>query len=178
MKKALLAALFLVIGIAANAQTYIDDLDEENLLGAWNVTSMTGTFSSFSSEDRNKTVKSIAFEDGSMTTISFTDGSYTIYKGFWVSVGRSDRYYIHMLPWNSGNWLVNFRVLQFHNNVLTLVSYDRMGTLYLTKQETNGISSAKADAPLNGKTYTLNGMEASDGASGIVIQNGKKTIRK
>ena len=178
MKKILFTIAFLAVGMVASAQNFIDDLDNESLLGTWEATSMTGTFHSFNNEDRSKTVSSIKFSDGNYTMITFTDGSQTLFKGYWVTCGRTDRYYLHMAPWNSGNSFVNFRVLQFHEGVLTIVSYDRMGTMYLKKQETNSVQAARADASADGRTYTLNGTEAAGQTRGIVIQDGKKTVRK
>lgn len=52
------------------------------------------------------------------------------------------------------------------------------GTLYLKKQTASSVSSVKADAKASGKSYTLDGMTATDTTKGIIIQNGKKKIRK
>ena len=52
------------------------------------------------------------------------------------------------------------------------------GTLYLKRQSASSVSSVKADAKASGKAYTLDGMTATDTTKGIIIQNGKKKIRK
>lgn len=113
MKNIILAFALLTVRMTISAQNYIDDLDNESLVGTWEVTSMSGTFRNFQYEDKEKTVSTIKFEDGQYTMMTFTDGSQTMFRGYWVSCGRTDRYYLHMYAWNSSS-IVNFRVLQFH----------------------------------------------------------------
>lgn len=73
---------------------------------------------------------------------------------------------------------LNFEVYQFGNNTMTLRTYDKSVTIKLEKQSASSVSSVKADAKTTGKSYTLDGMTATDTTKGIIIQNGKKKIRK
>lgn len=175
MKNIILAFALLTVRMTISAQNYIDDLDNESLVGTWEVTSMSGTFRNFQYEDKEKTVSTIKFEDGQYTMMTFTDGSQTMFRGYWVSCVRTDRYYLHMYPWNSSS-IVNFRVLQFHEGVLTLVSYDRMGTMYLKKQETNDVASVRAEAKTDTTTYNMAGVPVPKSTKGIIIQDGKKLL--
>jgi hypothetical protein len=177
MKKLFLAIAFLTLGMSANAQGIISDLDEEILIGTWGVTDMIGQFSSFNHEDRDKTVTAITFADGNYTTMTYADGSTTMFKGFWVSRGQTEKYYLHLAPWNGGNFFVNFRILQFSNGIMQIASYDYTGTMTLVKEGSSGIRATRSDAT-GGKAYRLNGTPATESDKGIVIQNGKKTVRK
>ena len=97
--------------------------------------------------------------------------------GYFVT-HSSNRVILHIIPETQGHVWLNFVVTEYDNGKLTLETLSGDGTLYLKKQETNGVQAARVDAPADGRTYTLNGTEAAGQTRGIVIQDGKKTVRK
>ena len=160
------------------AQNYVIDLDDTALLGTWAV---SGSFGTFPYESKGE-IKSIRFSDGNYTTVTFLDGTQTvdwIFKGYWVTTAKTNNCFLHLLPWNSGESLVNFRIAEFDNGTMTLKTYDGAGTIILAKDASAGVSAARIDAPFGGKAYTLGGVELQtpDTATGIVIQGGKKVVR-
>lgn len=162
--------------LTANAQHYVIDLDELALLGTWNVTGSWGDFK-FS----KGAMKTVQFSDGNYTKITFEDGTQTvdwIFKGFWVTMSKTDKCFLHLFPWNSGESIVNFKIQDFDNNEMTLTTYDGKGTIILSKDTSAGVSAARIDAPA-GKAYSLNGTElpTPDAAKGVVIQGGKKIVK-
>lgn len=178
MKRCLLFMMAL-FSLTANAQNFIIDLDNEELQGTWVVTSVTGVFNNIGYEYAGKTPAVIKLKDGNYTYIEFTDGSQCIYKGYWLSSGNTGKYYLHLSPYNGGNTILNFRILQFQNGVLTLVTYDRMGTMYLHKDDSSNVSAARVDSSEDGKCYNLAGVELKtpNATKGIVILDGKKVLR-
>lgn len=175
MKKLLFTIALLTLGMNASAQ--VENLDEEALIGNWTVTDMIGQFGSFNNEDRNKTATSVTFTDGNYTTMAFSDHTSTMFKGFWISRGQTDKYYLHLAPWNSGNCFINFRILQFNNGIMQIANYDYTGTMTLTKDGSAGIRSVRSDAT-DGKAYRLDGTPATNSTKGLIIKDGTKTIRK
>ena len=73
---------------------------------------------------------------------------------------------------------VNFEIYQFGNNTMTLRTYDKSVTIKMTKQTPSNVSAITVETTKDNKAYTINGMEATDTTKGIIIQNGKKTIRQ
>lgn len=173
--------LMCFVCITAKAQNYITNLDDTALLGTWNVVGQLGNFK-FDYEYDGKAAKSIQFSDGNYTTITFVDGINTTnctFKGYWISTAQTDKYFLHLAPWNSAQSIINFRIVSFDNGAMTLTTYDNNGTLYLEKDNAAAIRSTKTDNVIKGKTYTLNGTQlpSGDDAKGVIIQNGKKVIK-
>ena len=178
MKRIYLVFALALLTMTANAQNYVIDLDEIALLGTWNV---SGSFGSFRFNDKG-TIKTIEFADGNYTKFTYLDGTETVdvfFKGYWVTVAKTDKYFLHLLPWNGNESILNFRISEFDNGTMTLKTYDGAGTIILAKDTSAGVSAARMDAPANGKAYSINGVElpTPDAATGIVIQGGKKILK-
>lgn len=177
MKKTCLVFVLALACLTANAQNCVEWLDEIELLGTWNVTGSFGTF-----KYPNKgTMQSVQFSDGNYTKITFLDGMKTvdwIFKGYWITTAKTNNFLLHLLPWNSDESIVNFRIAEFADGVMTLSTYDGNGTIYLSKDTSAGVEAARMDAP-KGKTHTPNGVElpTPDAAKGVIIQEGKKILR-
>lgn len=180
MKKILIAFAFLALGLSAKAQ-YVSNLDEIELLGTWDVTDVNGEIMVSGVPE---TVASITFNDGKNSFMYFESNNATDIPVYTVGGTTTGRYTLHLIrryEYNSdytGLSSLNFEVYQFGNNLMTLRTYDKSVTIKLKKQTTNGISAATAAQKQSGKAYTLDGMTATDTTKGIIIQNGKKKIRK
>lgn len=180
MKKILFLFAFLVLGVTAKAQ-YVSNLDEIELLGTWNVTTTNGEIMVSGHPER---VASITFNDGQNSFMSFESNNSTIIPVYTVGGTATGRYTLHLIrryEYNSDYTSLsslNFEVYQFGSNTMTLRTYDKSVTIKLEKQSASSVSSVKADAKTTGKSYTLDGMTATDTTKGIIIQNGKKKIRK
>lgn len=176
MKRILFALALVLATLTANAQHYVIDLDEIALLGTWNV---TGSFGQF--KFNKGSIKAFQFADGNYTKITFEDGTQTtdwIFKGYWITTVKTNNCLLHLLPWNGGESIVNFKIQDFEGDAMTLTTYDGAGTIVLAKDTSAGVRATRTDAP-KGKAYGLNGVElpTPDAATGIVIQNGKKVAR-
>ncbi len=189
MKKILFTLALLTLGMSASAQ--VENLDEVELLGSWNVTDGDGIFTGRLPIYHNSYRKPVAFtfNDNKASAIRWEyagpDYDWQQIPGFWVS-HTSDRYILHFLlntdysTGGDGLSVLNFVVTQFSNGAMTLQTLSGDGTMQLSKEETASVRSLSPDTTANGKAYDLNGVEllTPDTAKGIVIQNGKKTVRK
>lgn len=190
MKQLLIALAFLALGMPAKAQ--VENLDEVELLGTWEYVSGDGIFTGRLPIYNNSYRKPVGFtfndNQASVIKWEYAGDSYDYqqYGGYWVS-HTSERYILHILSnqsYNSGETkqgdvtTINFVVSKFANGEMILQTLSGNGTLYLKKQSTSSVSSVKADAKASGKAYTLDGKNATDTTKGIIIQNGKKKIRK
>ena len=177
MKKILFLFAFLVLGVTAKAQ-YVSNLDEIELLGTWKVTAANGDIMGISD-----IVTSFTFNDGKDSFVEFSQNHVERVPIYIVGGTATGRYTLHLMrkvdyDGYLGISSVNFEVYQFGNNTMTLRTYDKSVTIKLEKQSASSVSSVKADAKASGKAYTLAGMTATDTTKGIIIQNGKKKIRK
>lgn len=178
MKKILIAFAFLALGLSAKAQ-YVSNLDEIELLGTWDVTDVNGEIMGISD-----IVTSMTFNDGKDSFVEFSQNHVERVPVYIVGGTATGRYTLHLIrryEYNSDYTSLsslNFEVYQFGNNTMTLRTYDKSVTIKLEKQSTSSVSSVKADAKASGKAYTLDGKNATDTTKGIIIQNGKKKIRK
>lgn len=168
----IITTILLLFAITANAQ--ISNLDEIELLGKWDVYGFGGTYSNIPFEYRyGNTPKYLEFKDGNYTLFKFPKNDW-IFKGYWLSHTETGKYILHLLPWDSGNSIVNFVVTKFDNDELYLQTYDGKGWVEFRKSKTDGIENVSVDSETNGKAYDLNGIEVGDNAKGIIIRNGKK----
>lgn len=177
MKQLLISLAFLALGMSAKAQ-YVTNLDEIELLGTWNVTDVNGEIMGISD-----VVTSMTFNDGKDSFVEFSQNHVERVPVYIVGGTATGRYTLHFLKTLGydgyhGLSSINFEVYQFGNNTMTLRTYDKSVTIKLEKQSASSVSSVKADAKASGKVYTLDGMNATDTTKGIIIQNGKKKIRK
>lgn len=177
MKKIFFLFAFLTIGMMAKAQ-YVANLDEIELLGTWNVTEVNGEIMGVSD-----VVTSMTFNDGKDSFVKFSQNHVErvpVYMIGGTATGRYTLHFLRTLDYDGylGLSSINFEVYQFGNNTMTLRTYDKSVTIKLEKQSASSVSLIKADAKASGKTYTLDGMNATDTTKGIIIQNGKKRIRK
>lgn len=83
------------------------------------------------------------------------------------------------LPTGTGLCTVSYTIQHYSYNTATS-SYDYVGAGHtVTVNYCNGVSHIDGvQASCNGKTYNLQGQEVGTGYHGLVILNGKKTIRK
>lgn len=181
---------FIALGMSAKAQ--IENLDEVELLGQWEFVSGDGIFTGRLPIYNNSYRKPVGF--------TFNDNTYSIvkweyveqsydyqqYGGYWVS-HTSDKYILHLLSnesYSSGEkrqgdvTMLNFVVSKFSNGEMVLQTLSGDGSMLLKKQTPSNVSAITAETTKDSKAYTLNGMKASDTTKGIIIQNGKKTIRQ
>lgn len=185
MKHTLLYIMLLTVSLTANAQ--IENLDEIELLGTWNVIDKAGIFNTaqfpvYNSERKRPAAFVFADNSDSAVAWEFASGiEYQYYPGYWLT-HTSDRYILHMatrLGYNgyTSLSLLNFIVTRFSDNTMTLQTYSGDGTLYLTKDTSAGVRSVSMDAGENSKAYLLNGSVAPENSKGVVITDGKKVIR-
>ena len=180
MKKLLFLFAFLALGMSAKAQ-YVANLDEIELLGKWDVTDVDGEIMV---SGHPETVTSITFRDGKNSFMSFESNHPCLIPVYTVGGTATGRYTLHLISTSEydtdykGLSSLNFEVYQFVNNSMTLRTYDKSVTIKLEKRSASSVSSVKTDAKASGKVYTIDGMNATDTTKGIIIQNGKKKIRK
>lgn len=186
MKHLIILAL-LAFGINASAQ--IENLDEVEIMGEWNVVNYDGCFYGKLPIYNNeyKRPMSFVFKDNATTLIGweFADGGIQYYKygGYWIT-HVSDKYILHILAnidydRYTGPSLLNFVVTKFDDNTMTLQTLSKDGNLYLNKNTSSGINGVYADDKTeNNKIYSINGIEESEPVKGVYIQNGKKYIKK
>lgn len=174
MKK-VLTTLLLMLAMSANAQ--INNLDEIEIQGKWDVYGFGGSFSNFPFEYRlGNTPKYLELKDGNYTRFYFPNNDW-MFKGYWLSCSQTGKYILHLLPWNSES-VVNFVVTMFDNGLLHLSTYDEKGWIELRKSDTDGIENVSVDtSKADIKRYNLNGIEVGENAKGIVISKGKKQLK-
>ncbi len=189
MKKYLITLALLTLGMGASAQ-WISGLDEIEMQGHWTVTSVNGGFPEFASEYHPQYPTAIDFNNRNYTYVWFTDyngrEAYEMYAGYFVGGTATGRYTLHLLSrkeYNSdytGLSLANFWIKHFDGQNMTISDYDGDSYIKLQKVDAANVRSIPADTTANAKAYNLSGAElpTPDAAKGIVIQNGKKTVRK
>ena len=187
MKKIWLVFALALLCLTANAQ--VENLDEVELLGTWNVTDAAGIFNNaqypvYNNERKRPTAITFADNANSYIAWQFASGiENQYYPGYWIT-HTSNRYILHMatrLGYDgyTSLSLLNFVVTRFGDGMMSLQTLTGDGTLHLTKDTSAGVSAARMDAPANSKAYDLNGVElpTPDAAEGIVIQGGKKILK-
>ena len=98
MKK-VLTTLLLMLAMSANAQ--INNLDEIEIQGKWDVYGFGGSFSNFPFEYRlGNTPKYLELKDGNYTRFYFPNNDW-VFKGYWLSCSQTGKYILYLLPWNS-----------------------------------------------------------------------------
>lgn len=178
MKQVLLALALTLANLTAYAQYYVTSLDDIAIMGTWEMDNAVGNFNpDFDSEYWD--IKPVKFElnNSGYSSIHFADGKQWFFKGYWITKAQTDKYFLHLLPWNGGQSIVHFRITQFDNGKMILDTYSGNGRVELSKA-TSGVQATRMDAP-DSKAYGLNGVElpTPDNATGVVIQNGRKVIR-
>ena len=168
---------FIALGMSAKAQ-YVSNLDEIELLGTWKVTAANGDIMGVSD-----IVTSFTFNDGKDSFVEFSQNHVERVPVYIVGGTATGLYTLHLIRKTdydgySGISSVNFEIYQFGNNTMTLRTYDKSVTIKMTKQTPSSVSAITAENAKESKAYTINGMEANDTTKGIIIQNGKKTIRQ
>ena len=185
MKHTILYIILLTASLTANAQ--IENLDEIELLGTWNVVDKAGVFNTIQFpiyNNERKRPTAFVFADNSDSAIAWEFASgidYQYYPGYWLT-HTSDKYILHMVTrlgydGYTSLSLLNFVVTRFSDNNMTLQTYSGDGTLYLTKDTSAGVRSVITDSLDNSKAYLLNGSVAPENSKGVIITGGKKTIK-
>ena len=177
MKKLLMIIAFIALGMSAKAQ-YVSNLDEIELLGTWKVTAANGDIMGISD-----IVTSFTFNDGKDSFVEFAQNHVERVPVYIIGGTATGRYTLHLIRKTDydgymGISSVNFEIYQFGNNTMTLRTYDKSVTIKMTKQTPSNVSAITVETTKDNKAYTINGMEATDTTKGIIIQNGKKTIRQ
>lgn len=190
MKKILSFLLLLTLGISASAQ--IENLDEVELLGNWNVVSGDGIFTGRLPiyNGAYKRPSAFNFKDNTESVIKWEyvgpDYDYEYYADFWIT-HTSERYILHILSYQSYSGSIGlheisalkFVVTRFENGEMTLQTLSGDGTMYLTKDTPAGVSAIRSNNANNGNVHTLGGVELPQAmVKGVIIQNGKKYICK
>ena len=175
----------LAFGINASAQ--IENLDEIEIMGEWNVVNSDGCFYGKLPIYNNEYKRPISFtfNDNDDTIIGWeyaVGTSYLRYAGYWIT-HNSDRYILHILAnvdydGHTGPSLLNFVITRFGNDEMTLQTLSGDGNLYLNKNTSANIQNVYNAKSENNKIYSINGIELSEPVKGINIQNGKKFIKK
>ena len=177
MKKILFTLALLMLGMSASAQ--VENLDEVELLGSWNVTNGSGIFTGRLPIYHNSYRKPVAFtfNDNKASAIRWEyagpDYDWQQIPGFWVS-HTSDRYILHFLlntdysTGGDGLSTLNFVVTQFSNGTMTLQTLSGDGTMTLAKEETASVRSVATDAAVNTRAYRIDGTPAAEDAKGLV----------
>lgn len=178
MKKILFTIALLTLGMGANAQ--VENLDEIALLGKWNVLSRSGEFNPWGVSFGNNKPNFLSFDDGNFTMARFSSEAIIYFKGYWVTKSGTENYFLHMMPWDADQPIAHFRVRKFYRGELELETYDGKNWYNLFNEHGAAVRSVPADTTANAKAYNLGGVElpTPDAAKGIVIQGGKKTVRR
>ena len=187
MKRSILFIVFaLIIG---KAWAQVENLDEVEIMGEWNVVDGDGIFTGRLPIYHNtyKKPMSFTFKDNDYTIVGweYADGnpSYSKYAGYWIT-HNSERYILHILcddDYDIGSpnmSLLNFIITQYSGSTMTLQTLSGDSNLYLNKNTASNIETVKTQVPENNKIYTINGVEVSEPVKGINIKNGKKFIKK
>lgn len=186
MRKYIVAIALLALGVGAKAQ--VENFDEVELLGSWNVTSSDGIFDGRLPIYHNTYRKPVAFtfNDNTYSTIKWEyagpDYDWEQSPGYWVT-HSSDKYILHILlkrdysTGGDGISTLNFIVTAFDGGTMTLQTLAKDGAMQLSKEGSAGIRSTRSDAT-GGKAYRIDGTPAAESDKGIIIQDGKKSVQK
>lgn len=176
MKRILSITTLVLVCLVTSAQKYVGWCDEIEMLGDWQVESFAGDFVGFPPEYKEKTPTAFHFSDGNYTTINY-DGETWIFKGYWITTAKTNECYLHLLPWNGGQSIVNFKIQHFDNGFMVLRTYDGAGRIELKQTTSAGVRAVMPDSVPGGNTYGLNGVRLSKSAKGVAIRGGKKILR-
>lgn len=178
MNKILLVLCLVCLPGFASAQKTVGWCDEIEMLGTWEVTCYAGDFKSLPYDYRELTPVSVTFSDGNYTTFNY-DGQTLIFKGYWITTAKTDNCFLHLMPWNGNESIVNFRIQHFDNGFMVLRSYDGAGRIELKQvADPSAVRSTRA-SPSKGNAYGLDGVliPSPENARGVVIEAGKKILR-
>lgn len=189
MKK-LFFLLALGLCINAKAQYFIIDFTEENLLGTWDVTQVSGDFSSIGFTHDSNTLRSFVFNDGTYCWITYYNDYYGSESNYdFVSFFVTNKQMLHLInnrKYTGGTGLSLFKLKIIHydgqgNMVLRTLT----GSGYVTLQKRTSDSSVRSMSAIDGNAtyYTLKGEKTEEPSIGINIikepdGNTKKVIIK
>lgn len=170
MKKVFIIMMMALMSLGAQAQTFYGKVDETDLLGSWEVTSISGSY------PYTSYYVPLGFKfgyDGSCQKVISPNESLT-FRAFFISNG--DKLHIIDCYWNM--ICEAYIVKEFDTETMVLNSLDKICTIELKKTSTS-IYSARMNSEKNkdGDKYTIQGLKTED-PEGIYIQNGKKFIAK
>lgn len=190
MKKLVLLLFAMVCAINVNAQTY----DETELLGKWDVTSMTGqvnnfviSFESLYLGDTLLTGDEFgwALVPGYLTNVKiYEDGeSYNPQNTFTYEVYPFDDFFIsnnnklHICNPESSNQ-IRLVIKEWANDVMKLESYDGKTKIELRKDK-SAVKSVNAETPRDEAIYNIQGHKVKHIEKGnIYINNNRKFIAR
>lgn len=170
MKKVFMVMVMALMSLGAQAQTFYGKVDETDLLGSWEVTSIAGTY------PYTQNYVPIGFKfgyDGSCQKVISKNESLT-FRAFFISNG--DKLHIIDCYWNM--ICEAYIVKEFDEETMVLSSLDKICTISLKKTSTS-VYSARMNSTQNndGTKYNVQGVKVED-PEGIYIQNGQKFIAK
>ena len=171
MKKVFFILIAALMSLGAQAQSvgYMGTIDETDLIGTWDVSSVSGTYP----YNRTKTPTQFKFSsDGSFTEIrDYTSAEQ--FRAFFITNGNK----LHI---NSGynNFNAKAFIIEdyYTNSYMTLKSLDRTFTMHLNKT-TSSVNAARYEVVGDSAMHNLQGIKI-DSPEGIYIQNGKKFVAK
>lgn len=191
MKKLLLLLFALVSVVCTQAQTY----DETELLGKWDVTSITGqvnnTVISFESLYLGDTLVTQGEDDrwlaaGYFTKFKCIDGdsevynpqeSYTINMEPVYDFFISNNNKLHFVTLDNANQ-IRLVIKEWANDVMKLESYDGKTKIEL-KKDKSSVKSVMADTSEKNAVYNIRGLKVTQPEKGnIYIQNNHKFIAR
>lgn len=193
MRNFLLFALVLFLG---TSYAWADDIEEDDLVGTWEVESAEGTFD-YTSWMLNglspACLASITFyteaehkeEPESLGIVRYkTPEEYTYQLGiqdyFLTYRGSTGGYNLH-LQLSGGHTVVRYIVTYSESDMLELTTFDKKGKLVLVRQSTTSAPSVVVEKPSEPAIYyNLNGQRLpTEPNGGVYIVDGKKyTVRK
>ena len=175
MKK-LLFLLILGLCVNAKAQYYIVDFTEEDLLGTWDVTQVSGDFSSIGFTHDSNTFRSFVFNDGTYSWISYYYSDS--YESSWsfISFFVTNKHMLHFVSDRKyGNSQTGISMYK-----LKILHYDGQGQMilrtltgsgYVTLQKRTTDSSVRSMSAPDGNAtyYNLKGEKTEGPSTGINI---------
>lgn len=189
MKKLLILLFVSVCAVYTYAQNY----DETELLGKWDVTSMTGQVNnsviSFESLYLGDTLVTLGVDDWWLSAGYFTNlkvyddeseaynpqNTYTYDKAPVADFFISNNNKLHLFASWSSN-LIRLIIKEWSNDVMKLESYDGKTKIEL-KKDKSAVRSVMSDTPEDGKMYDVKGHNVTKTEKGnIYIQNNHKFI--
>lgn len=180
MKKICLLYVFALACLTVKAQNYIVNLDDITISGEWNLASTEipmDFIKSLNAYEYDIPLK-IVLNDSGNSYIVLGSGMSWMFKGYWVTTAQTGKYFLHMMPYNSDESIVNFHIVQFDNGKMVLDTYKGNDRVEFSKDTSLGVPATRMDAK-TGKTYNLDGveLETPNNAKGVIIQDGKKILR-
>ncbi len=173
-----LIAFSLMFSLCMQAQYYyIIDFTEEDLLGSWEVTEVSGDFSSIGYTGDSNNFRSFEFKDATYSGIMYYNveygwESFFSYISFFVT-NKQMLHFVSRTQYNSqytGISMYKLKILHFDGQILKLRTLTNNGYVTLKKRNSSsGIRSQAIGEEGKTVTYNLNGEVKNEISHGINI---------